>query len=67
VWLQMNLRFRTFMPRQFRVMCVCSCEYAQELELEGLVTHEVSLKDINKAFDLLLRGESLRCIIWMDK
>ncbi|OEL33025.1 Alcohol dehydrogenase-like 2 [Dichanthelium oligosanthes] len=39
----------------------------KELELDGLVTHEVGLQEINKAFDLLLQGKSLRCIIWMDK
>jgi len=39
----------------------------KELELEKLVTHEVGLDDINTAFDLLLQGKSLRCIIWMDK
>ncbi|WVZ55783.1 hypothetical protein U9M48_006402 [Paspalum notatum var. saurae] len=39
----------------------------KELELEALVTHELGLKDINKAFDLLLQGKSLRCMIWMDK
>ncbi|KAL6867698.1 hypothetical protein ACP4OV_015722 [Aristida adscensionis] len=39
----------------------------KELELDGLITHEVGFENINKAFDLLLQGESLRCIIWMDK
>ncbi|RLN19828.1 alcohol dehydrogenase-like 2 [Panicum miliaceum] len=39
----------------------------KELELDGLVTHEVGLQEINTAFDLLLQGKSLRCIIWMDK
>jgi S-(hydroxymethyl)glutathione dehydrogenase/alcohol dehydrogenase len=39
----------------------------KELELEKLVTHEVGLTEINTAFDLLLQGKSLRCIIWMDK
>ncbi|KAL6642922.1 hypothetical protein ACP70R_021103 [Stipagrostis hirtigluma subsp. patula] len=39
----------------------------KELELEGLITHEVGFQDINRAFDLLQQGESLRCIIWMDK
>ncbi|KAJ1298438.1 hypothetical protein BS78_01G453400 [Paspalum vaginatum] len=39
----------------------------KELELEALVTHELGLKDINKAFDLLQQGKSLRCMIWMDK
>ncbi|RCV46165.1 hypothetical protein SETIT_9G510900v2 [Setaria italica] len=39
----------------------------KELELDGLVTHEVGLREINTAFDLLLQGKSLRCIIWMGK
>ncbi|CAI9117058.1 OLC1v1018379C1 [Oldenlandia corymbosa var. corymbosa] len=39
----------------------------KELELDKFVTHEVGLEDINKAFDLLLEGKSLRCVIWMDK
>lgn len=38
-----------------------------ELELDKFVTHEVNFEDINKAFDLLLEGKSLRCVIWMDK
>ncbi|CAK9149052.1 unnamed protein product [Ilex paraguariensis] len=39
----------------------------RELTLDGFVTHEVGFQDINKAFDLLLQGKSLRCIIWMDR
>jgi len=39
----------------------------KELELDGLATHEVGLREINTAFDLLLQGKGLRCIIWMDK
>ncbi|XP_057974344.1 alcohol dehydrogenase-like 7 [Malania oleifera] len=39
----------------------------KELQLDEFVTHEVRFEDINKAFDLLLEGQSLRCIIWMDK
>ncbi|XP_051139923.1 alcohol dehydrogenase-like 7 [Andrographis paniculata] len=39
----------------------------KELELEKFVTHEVSFGDINKAFELLLEGQSLRCVIWTDK
>jgi len=39
----------------------------QELRLDQFVTHEIQFDDINKAFDLLLTGESLRCVIWMDK
>ncbi|XP_038715465.1 alcohol dehydrogenase-like 7 [Tripterygium wilfordii] len=39
----------------------------KELQLDEFVTHEVKFEDINKAFDLLLKGESLRCVIWMNK
>lgn len=38
----------------------------KELELDKFITHEVAFKDINKAFDLMLKGESIRCIIRMD-
>ncbi|KAL8167607.1 hypothetical protein V2J09_009106 [Rumex salicifolius] len=37
-----------------------------ELELEKFITHEVTFDEINKAFDLMLKGEGLRCIIRMD-
>ncbi|KAG8378034.1 hypothetical protein BUALT_Bualt08G0096200 [Buddleja alternifolia] len=39
----------------------------KELELDKFVTHEVRFEEINKAFDLLIEGKSLRCVIWMDK
>ncbi|KAF5955323.1 hypothetical protein HYC85_008179 [Camellia sinensis] len=39
----------------------------RELNLDGFISHEVNFQDINKAFDLLLQGKSVRCIIWMDK
>ncbi|XP_073221042.1 alcohol dehydrogenase-like 7 isoform X2 [Cicer arietinum] len=39
----------------------------KELNLDDFVTHEVEFKDINKAFDLLIKGQSLRCLIWMHK
>ncbi|KAA8528802.1 hypothetical protein F0562_036157 [Nyssa sinensis] len=39
----------------------------KELQLDEFVTHEVSFEDINKAFDLLIEGKSLRCVIWMDR
>ncbi|MED6160922.1 hypothetical protein PIB30_055811 [Stylosanthes scabra] len=38
----------------------------KDLSLEGFITHEVPFKDINKAFDYLQQGKSLRCIINMD-
>ncbi|KAL0016865.1 hypothetical protein SO802_003934 [Lithocarpus litseifolius] len=39
----------------------------KELQLDKFVTHEVRFDDINKAFDLLIEGNCLRCVIWMDK
>ncbi|TXG51960.1 hypothetical protein EZV62_021129 [Acer yangbiense] len=39
----------------------------KELQLDEFVTHEVRFEDINKAFDLLIEGKSLRCVIWMNK
>ncbi|XP_043709882.1 alcohol dehydrogenase-like 7 [Telopea speciosissima] len=39
----------------------------KELRLDEYITHEVQFEDINKAFDLLLTGKSIRCVIWMDK
>ncbi|XP_038696501.1 alcohol dehydrogenase class-P-like [Tripterygium wilfordii] len=38
----------------------------KELELEKFITHTVSFSEINKAFDYMLKGESLRCVIRMD-
>ncbi|XP_058786346.1 alcohol dehydrogenase-like 2 [Vicia villosa] len=37
-----------------------------ELNLDGFITQEVDFKDINKAFDYLIQGKSIRCIIRMD-
>ncbi|CAM8912534.1 unnamed protein product [Rhodiola kirilowii] len=39
----------------------------KELNLDDFVTHEISFNDINKAFDLLLKGSCIRCVIWMEK
>ncbi|OMO85451.1 Alcohol dehydrogenase superfamily, zinc-type [Corchorus olitorius] len=39
----------------------------KELEVDEFVTHEVKFEDINKAFELLLEGKSIRCVIWMDR
>ncbi|KAI3451523.1 hypothetical protein Pfo_008188 [Paulownia fortunei] len=38
----------------------------KELELDKFITHEVSFTELNKAFEYMLKGESLRCIIRMD-
>ncbi|KAM3238227.1 Alcohol dehydrogenase 1 [Capsicum annuum] len=37
----------------------------KELELEKFITQQVPFTEINKAFDLMLKGESLRCMITM--
>jgi Zn-dependent alcohol dehydrogenase len=39
---------------------------SQELELEKFITHEVPFSEINKAFDYMLGGAGLRCIIRME-
>lgn len=38
----------------------------KELELDKFITHDVQFSEINKAFEYLHKGESLRCIIRMD-
>nr|POF00723.1 alcohol dehydrogenase 1 [Quercus suber] len=38
----------------------------KELELEKFITHEVPFLEINKAFEYMLKGDGLRCIIRMD-
>jgi S-(hydroxymethyl)glutathione dehydrogenase/alcohol dehydrogenase len=40
--------------------------HLQELELEEFITHEMGFEEINRAFELLTQGKSIRCIIWMD-
>jgi alcohol dehydrogenase class-P len=39
---------------------------AQELEVEKFITHSVPFAEINKAFDLMAKGEGIRCIIRME-
>ncbi|KMS95556.1 hypothetical protein BVRB_007190 [Beta vulgaris subsp. vulgaris] len=38
----------------------------KKLQLDEFVTHEMKFEDINKAFELLLEGKSLRCVLWMN-
>ncbi|KAG2692896.1 hypothetical protein I3760_08G073100 [Carya illinoinensis] len=38
----------------------------KELQLDEFVTHEIQFDEINKAFDLLIEGQCLRCVIWMN-
>ncbi|XP_021732244.1 alcohol dehydrogenase-like 7 [Chenopodium quinoa] len=39
----------------------------KKLRLDDFVTHEMKFEEINKAFDLLIEGKCLRCVLWMDK
>ncbi|GFY96526.1 alcohol dehydrogenase 1 [Actinidia rufa] len=39
----------------------------KELELEKFITHQVPFSEINKAFEYMLKGESIRCIISMEE
>ncbi|CAL5414662.1 unnamed protein product [Camellia sinensis] len=38
-----------------------------ELKLEKFITHQVPFSEINKAFEYMLKGESIRCIIKMEE
>ncbi|XP_074263870.1 alcohol dehydrogenase-like 7 isoform X3 [Silene latifolia] len=39
----------------------------KKLQLDEFVTHEMKIEDVNEAFELLLEGKCLRCVLWMDK
>ncbi|GMH18916.1 hypothetical protein Nepgr_020757 [Nepenthes gracilis] len=39
----------------------------KELQLDEFVTHEMKFEDVNKAFELLVAGKCLRCVLWMEK
>nr|BCX99708.1 alcohol dehydrogenase [Zostera marina] len=55
-----NYKPRTDIPR------IVDLYMNKGLELEKFITHEVAFADINKAFDLMLSGQGIRCIIHMD-
>ncbi|KAF5942430.1 hypothetical protein HYC85_020072 [Camellia sinensis] len=38
-----------------------------KLKLEKFITHQVPFSEINKAFEYMLKGESIRCIIKMEE
>lgn len=38
----------------------------KELQLDEFVSHEMKFDDINEAFELLIQGKCLRCVLWMD-
>ncbi|XP_051136593.1 alcohol dehydrogenase-like 6 [Andrographis paniculata] len=39
----------------------------KEIEIDKLITHNVMLEDINKAFELMKEGKCLRCVIHMGQ
>ncbi|KAL6984365.1 alcohol dehydrogenase [Sarracenia purpurea var. burkii] len=57
--------FGNFKPRS-DIPSIVEKYLNKELELEKFITHEVPFSEINKAFEYMLNGESLRCIIHME-
>lgn len=41
--------------------------FSQEIQIDELITHNIPFKDINQAFDLMVEGKCLRCVISMPK
>ncbi|XP_074286147.1 alcohol dehydrogenase-like 7 [Silene latifolia] len=39
----------------------------KKLQLDEFVTHDMKIEDVNEAFELLLEGKCLRCVLWMDE
>lgn len=56
--------FGNYKPRSDIPTLVEKC-MNKELEVEKFITHDVPLSQINKAFEYLLKGESLRSVIRM--
>jgi Zn-dependent alcohol dehydrogenase len=56
-----NYKPRTDLPE------VVEMYMRNELELEKFITHSVPFSQINTAFDLMLNGEGLRCVMRMDE
>uniref|UniRef100_A0ACD5W852 Uncharacterized protein n=1 Tax=Avena sativa TaxID=4498 RepID=A0ACD5W852_AVESA len=54
-----NFKPRTDLPN------VVEMYMKKELEVEKFITHSVPFSEINKAFDLMAKGEGIRCIIRM--
>lgn len=57
--------FGNYKPRS-QLPSVIDLYMKKELEVEKFITHTVSFSEINKAFDLMVKGEGLRCIINME-
>eukprot|EP01018_Ginkgo_biloba_P014282 Gb_32556 [translate_table: standard] len=57
--------FGNFKPRS-QLPGLVEMYLRKEIEIEKFITHEVSLAEINKAFQFMIEGQSLRCIIHMN-
>ncbi|XP_044492455.1 alcohol dehydrogenase-like [Mangifera indica] len=55
-----NYKARTDLPS------VVDMYMNKELELEKFITHQLPFSEINKAFELMEKGQGLRCIISME-
>ncbi|KAH1245827.1 Alcohol dehydrogenase 2 [Glycine max] len=58
--------FGNYKPRS-GIPSVVEMYMNKEIELEKFITHEVPFEEINKAFEYIVKGESLRCIIRMSE
>ncbi|OAY75829.1 alcohol dehydrogenase 1-like isoform X2 [Ananas comosus] len=56
-----NYKPRTDLPK------VVDMYMKKQLEVEKFITHRLPFSDINKAFDYMINGEGLRCIISLDE
>ncbi|CAN6545174.1 unnamed protein product [Malus baccata var. baccata] len=56
-----NYKPRTDLPS------VVEMYMSKKLEVEKFITHRVPFSEINKAFDYMIRGEGLRCIVSMEE
>ena len=50
---------------------ICNCNkelmHGQEIKIDDIITHNLPFRDINKAFDLMVAGNYLHCVIHMNE
>ncbi|XP_057964736.1 alcohol dehydrogenase 1-like isoform X1 [Malania oleifera] len=59
--------FGNYKPRTDLPSVVDMYMNEQKLELDKFITHRIPFSEINKAFEFMLKGEGLRCIIDMEE
>ncbi|CAN1139097.1 Alcohol dehydrogenase-like 3 [Linum perenne] len=62
----LNLPSSSIILKQPPLLCSnhrCNFVCGQDMNLEELITHELPFENINEAFQLLLSGKSLRCLL----